>query len=48
MRKRIWLFVRIVWRRFDAKDIPKPYRNDEYISWATAWEVARTVHPCAR
>lgn len=43
--KRIALFLRIVWRRFDSTAIPAPYRNDSRISWQTAWQVAKAVHP---
>lgn len=43
--RRLWLFIRIVWRKFDNPDIPAPYRNDGRISVATAWEVARIVWP---
>ena len=44
-RRRLSLFVRIVWRRFDSRDIPQPYRNDERIPWRTAWYIAKMVHP---
>ena len=44
MIRRIWLFCRIVWRKFDAPSIPKPYRCDDRISWKLAWEVAKIIH----
>jgi hypothetical protein len=42
--RRIWLFVRIVWRESDSKEIPKLYRAGR-IAASTAWQVARIVHP---
>lgn len=43
--KRICLFLRIVWRHFDSRDIPDPYRCDTRISFRTAWQVAKIMHP---
>jgi hypothetical protein len=42
--RRIWLFLRIVWRDSDGKAIPKLYRAGRIMP-STAWQVARIVNP---
>jgi hypothetical protein len=45
--RRVWLFVRIVWRQWEGPEsgIPEPYRLSQRISARTAWEVAVIVWP---
>lgn len=43
--RRIRIFLLLVWRKFDSKEIPAPYRNDERIGIKTAWEIAGILRP---
>ena len=52
--RRLWLFVRIVWRRWERQDTFWPqciygtlfrYESPYRLTAAKAWEVARIVHP---
>jgi hypothetical protein len=38
--RRLWLFVRIVWRQWDTA-VPE---QSNRISWSVAWTVAKIMH----
>ena len=40
--RRVWLFVRIVWRPIDSPDIHHPFRAG-LMDWRTAWEVSQVA-----
>jgi hypothetical protein len=42
----ITLFLCLVWREWENKScsIPDPFRANERISWALAWDIASSIH----
>ena len=41
--RRVWLFLRIVWREIDCQ--PDAPRNERRMNIALAWEIAGLIHP---
>lgn len=46
MIRRVWLFLRLVWREFEPPScgIPDPYRIRYRFSVRDAWAIAERVH----